>query len=428
MPVGIDIAEVSRFENLSERFLTRCYTKEERCLFDKKKGAETAAANFAAKEAFSKALGTGVRGFELSDVAVLRAENGKPYFKFAPNVDELLSRMCAKSVELSVSHDGGMAAAVVVINQQRHASAFLKAVEKTDTEDKSIISYNSVKKALPIRLLDTHKGDYGKVFVVAGSKGLTGAGIFASKSAVKAGAGLVTLGCCESLNSIFETSLYEVMTYPVKDNNGVISFESAKALTDKANKSDVLVLGCGLGNTEDVPKLVEYILKNVKVPVVIDADGINALSGNINVLRDVSVPVVLTPHIMEFSRISGMTIDEINADRAKAASDFAVKWGVTVVLKSHKTVVAEKNGSVSVNLLGNSGMSTGGTGDVLAGVIGSFIGQGVENPVKTAVYVHSLAADLAAEEKGEYGLTPSDIVEYIPYAIDYLVGKEDYLC
>lgn len=428
MPIGIDIAEVSRFEDLSDKFLNRCYTEEERFLFNKKKGAETAAANFAAKEAFSKALGTGVRGFELSDISVLREVNGKPYFKFASCVKDLLCRMCVKSVELSISHDGGIAVAVVVINQSKYASAFLKAVKKTDTYDENIISYNTVKNSFPQRHSDTHKGDFGKVFVVAGSKGLTGAGILASKSAVKSGAGLVTLGCSESLNSIFETALYEVMTYPVKDVKGVVSFESAQMLVDKANKSDVLVIGCGLGNSDDVSKLIEHVLKNVKVPIVIDADGINALSGNINILSDVSSPVVLTPHIMEFSRISGITTEEINADRAKAASDFAVKWGVTVVLKSHRTVIADKYGNVCTNLLGNSGMSTGGSGDVLAGVIGSFIGQGIENPVKSAVYVHSLAGDLAAEEKGEYGLTPSDIVEYIPYAIDCLIGKEDYLC
>lgn len=417
MLIGVDVAEISRFENLSEGFFDKCFTAEERAFFKKSKVAETAAADFAAKEAFSKALGSGVRGFCLKDISVMRKENGKPYFSFSPVVEDILNKICAKNVELSISHDGGMAVAAVVIEQENYAGAFLRAVEKTDTDDTDIISYKLVKSSLKKRKAETHKGDYGRVFVVAGSKGLTGAGIFASSAAVRSGSGLVTLGCCESLNNIFECALAEVMTCPMNDDNGVLAAECGEKIVERANASDVLLIGCGLGRGEGIGKLMEYVIENVKVPVVVDADGINALSGNINILSRAKSPVVLTPHIAEFSRISGLSIDEIKKDTAGAASEFSAKWGVTLVLKSHETVVADEKGCVYKNLLGNCGMATGGSGDVLAGVIASFIGQRLENAVCSGVYIHSLAGDIAADEKGVYGMTPTDILGYIPHAI-----------
>jgi len=427
MLIGVDIAEIARFENLSERFLNRCFTDEERQLFKAKTPAETAAAHFAAKEAFSKALGTGVRGFELCDISVLRKENGKPYFKFASTVSDILCRIGASGVELSISHDGGFAVAVVTIEQKEGAAPFSKAVEKSDTDDGSIISYKRVKSSIPKRLPNTHKGDYGKIFIVAGSKGLTGAAILSSQAALKSGGGLLTLGCCDSLNSIFETVLHEVMTYPMPDNDGVLSVDCIDGLIDRADKSSVLAFGCGLSNTKEIYEILKKTIAAVNVPVVIDADGINALAKNINILKTARSHVVLTPHIMEFSRISGLSFEEIIADKEKAASDFAVKWGVTVVLKSEQTVVADKDGNTYTNVLGNSGMATGGSGDVLTGIIASFIGQGIENAAQCGVYIHSLAADIAVEKTGEYGLTPTDIIKYIPCAINFICGKEDFI-
>lgn len=422
MLIGIDIAEISRFENMSESLIKKCFTEEEAVLFKGKKASASAAANFAAKEAFSKALGTGVRGFSLTDISVLRNELGKPYFKLSPCLSELLRSLGVKEAELSVSHDGGIAAATVVLLREKKLASASVAAEKTKTDDCGIISYSDLKKSIKPRKPDTHKGDYGKTFVVAGSKGLTGAAILASKAVLKSGGGLITLGCCESLNAVFEVSLHEVMTLPLADNTVSLSKKCTDTLIDKANSSSVLLFGCGLSRDDDIRCILEAVLKNVKVPMVIDADGLNALSENIDILKEAKAPVVLTPHIGEFSRLSGLSADEILADTERLASDFAKKHNVTLVLKSSQTVVAKSDGSVKRNILGNPGMATGGSGDVLAGVIASFIGQGIENAAESGVYIHSLAADIASSEKGCYGETPTDIIECLPYAIKYFAG------
>lgn len=428
MLVGVDIAEIARFENISDAFLSKCFTADERELIIGRKAAERAAAGFAAKEAFGKALGTGVRGFDLADISVLRDELGKPYFRFSHNVKALLSRMGVSGVELSLSHDGGAAVATVLIEQSDKGKHFSRIIRKTDTKDSGVISYDMVSSSVLPRRKETHKGCYGRIFLVAGSKGLTGAGIMASKAALRSGGGLITLGCPESLNDIFEISLHEVMTLPLADNGSSLSKDCADIIIEKSNKSSVIAFGCGLSDTRDVYSVLKRILREVEVPVVIDADGLNALSRNINILKTAKAQVVLTPHIAEFSRLSGLTVDEIMADRAGCASEFASKWGVTLVLKSDRTMVAHSDGTVRENLLGNPGMATGGSGDVLTGVIASFVGQGIDNAVECGVYVHSLAGDMASCDKGEYGMTPTDMIDNIPYAINLICRKDEYSC
>lgn len=422
MFIGIDIAKISRFENMSESFVKKCFNEEEAILFKGKKASASAAANFAAKEAFSKALGTGVRGFELTDISVLRNELGKPYFKFSSVVAELLASVGISDVQLTISHDAGVAVASVLVVQNKNVDAANRVAQKTKTDDLGIISYNDLKKSIKRRKSDTHKGDYGKIFVVAGSKGLTGAGILASKAVLRSGGGLITLGCCNSMNTIFEVCLHEVMTLPLDDNGINLSKNCTDKLIEKANSSSVLLFGCGLSQSEDIYGILEQVIRNTKVPMVIDADGLNALSKNINILKEAKAPVILTPHLGEFSRLSGLSVDEISSNMSDVASAFAVNNNVTLVLKSNQTVVAKSDGSVKKNILGNSGMATGGSGDVLAGVIASFVGQGIENAVQSAVYIHSLAADIAAEDKGDYGITPTDIIENLPYAIKYIEG------
>ncbi len=428
MLIGVDIAEIARFENMSEALMKKCFTPEEAALIRGKKSAERAAADFAAKEAFSKALGTGVRGFELTDISVLRDELGKPFYRFNENIKNMLAAMGVSSVELTISHDGGFAVAVAAIESSNMGSSFCRAVKKTCVDDEGVITYNSVKGSISARRTATHKGDYGRIFIVAGSRGLTGAGIMASKAALKSGGGLITLGCCESLNTIFEISLHEVMTLPLPDNGKSLVRACADQIIEKANSSSVLAFGCGVSDTPDVYAILKKVLREVKVPVIIDADGLNALSRNINILKTAAAPVVLTPHIGEFARLSGLSVDEIMADREGCASEFAARWGVTVVLKSHKTVVADSLGRVKVNLLGNPGMATGGSGDVLTGVIASFVGQGIPDAVQCGVYVHSLAGDMAAARKGEYGMTPTDMLDNLPYAINLICGKDEYSC
>ncbi len=423
MLIGIDIAEISRFEDVSDKFIDTCFTEEERADFKPKRRAESMAGAFSAKEAFAKAIGTGVRGFSLRDISLLHEDNGKPYFKFSDKIKSLLCKMGISNVDVTISHDGGFAVAVASAKQIKGAEILPQAISLTDTDKSDVISYDLVRSSLPERRQDIHKGDCGRIFIVAGSKGLTGAGILASKAALRSGGGLITLGCCESLNPIFEISLHEVMTYPLDDADGTLTLASADAILDKASSSDVVAFGCGLSRSDDIYKILETILPRIECPIVIDADGLNALSRNIDILKTAKSKVILTPHIGEFSRLTGLSAEEICADRSKVASQFATKWGVTVVLKSERTVVARPDGDVRCNLLGNSGMATGGSGDVLTGIIASFIGQGIENPVETAVYIHSLSADIASLEKGTYGLIPTDVIETIPTAIKLISGK-----
>lgn len=420
MLLGVDIADVSRFENVSNAFLDKCFTEDEIKLFEVKNAAERMAANYASKEAFAKAMGTGISGFGFKDISVLRDEDGKPYFVFSQKIRGILNSLSVTEVAISMSHDGGVAVAVVSAKVDEAFETARQCTEKTDIEDDGIINLDFVKNSIPKRKSNTHKGDYGKIFIVAGSTGLTGAGILASKGALFSGGGLITLGCPENLNSVFETALAEVMTLPLPQENGVLSDKAADLIVEKANQSSVVAFGSGLTNTKEVYSVLKKILRDVNVPVVIDADGINALSRNINILKYAKNEVVLTPHVKEFSRLCGLTADEILKNPSEYASEFATKWGVTVVLKSHETVVALKDGTVRKNILGNPGMATGGTGDVLAGVVASFVAQNIPNPAESAVYVHSLSADILSKEVGEYGVTPTKIAEKTAVAINYL--------
>jgi NAD(P)H-hydrate epimerase len=294
-------------------------------------------------------------------------------------------------------------------------------VTAADFLNVTIISPSLIKKILPKRDAHIHKGDCGRLFVLAGSKGLTGAAIMASKSALRCGAGLITLGCPESLNNIFECSLTEVMTLPLDDDSGVLNCNDINIITARAAASDCTLSGPGLTCSDCTKQITEQLVQSCTKPLVLDADSINALSKNINILNNRKCDIILTPHIGEFSRLTGLDSKQILASPAVYAKEFATKHRLTLVLKSHRTVVATPDGRVYTNILGNPGMATGGTGDVLAGSIAAFAAQGMscENAALSGVYIHSLAADMAAEEFGEYGLTPEDIINTLPYAIKF---------
>lgn len=280
-----------------------------------------------------------------------------------------------------------------------------------------------VRELLPVRNSDSHKGDYGKVFIVAGSRGLTGAAAMSASAAVRSGAGLVTVGCPASLNDILEVKLTEEMTLPLDDNmNGVLSTGCIDKILTRLEKSDVILYGPGLSADPSISAILEAILAQSVKPVIIDADGINALAANINILREAKCPVVLTPHPGEMSRLTGIAVRDIQANRIHIAKDFAQKWNTVIILKGARTVVALPAGDVYINCTGNPGMATGGSGDVLAGVIAAFMGQGipVAEAAIAAVYIHGLAGDIAAERYGEYSLKATDIIEALPEAFKRL--------
>lgn len=294
----------------------------------------------------------------------------------------------------------------------------IKTFKDTDVENP--IRYELIKDALKAKASDTHKGKNGILTVCAGSIGLTGAAYLACTAAIKSGCGLVTLCCAESLNDIFEIKLTEVMTKCVKSKNGVISKQAFSDIKEKLDKSDAFLYGPGLSQNKNITKLTVKILKTSDKPMVIDADGLNAIAKNTDVLKITKSPLILTPHIGEFARLTGHKTDYILENQKTLALEFAKEYGVILVLKSHKTVVSDGE-KVYENLLGNPGMAKGGTGDVLSGIIASFLAQG-NSPMLSAlagVYIHSLAADMAVFETGQYSLLPSDIISYISHALKY---------
>jgi NAD(P)H-hydrate epimerase len=284
------------------------------------------------------------------------------------------------------------------------------------------MQYWSLLKRKP----DTHKGDYGHVFVLAGSVGLTGAAYLTAQAALLAGSGLVTLGIPKSLNAIMARKLTEVMTLPLPET-AAQSF-SRKAFSEIkrfSGKADVLAVGPGLSQNKETQALVRDVISKIDRPVVIDADGLNAITGHLGILR---IPrserqePILTPHPGEMARLVGKTVKFIQANRKKIAKEFAKKYNVILVLKGHRTIVASPDGKVYINKTGNPGMASGGAGDVLTGMIASFLGQGLSgfDAAKFGVYVHGLAGDIAAKEKGQLSLIATDLLNKLPEAFKKL--------
>ncbi|MBI4531573.1 MAG: NAD(P)H-hydrate dehydratase [Candidatus Latescibacteria bacterium] len=279
----------------------------------------------------------------------------------------------------------------------------------------------AVREWLPVRPPDTHKGECGRVVVIAGSIGLTGAATLTAGAAARIGAGLVTLGTPESLNDILEVKLTEVMTRPLPEvrKRRCLSLRAVGEIRRLLQKTDCLAVGPGLATYRETTELVRRIVGEVTVPTVIDADGLNALGEQPELLKHVDVPVVLTPHAGEFSRLTGLSVETILSDPIDTAGDFAKEFGVSVVLKGAPTVIADPSGKRFINPTGNAGMATGGMGDVLTGVIAGLIGQGMA-PLEASVagvYLHGLAGDLAINRIGGLGLLAGELIGELPGAI-----------
>ncbi len=279
------------------------------------------------------------------------------------------------------------------------------------------IDESFVKESLPERKRDGHKGDFGKNYILAGSVSFTGAPVLAAKACSRSGAGLVTVGTPASAWPIVAGKCLEEMPYPLPEEDGKIGFAAQEKILEKAEGCDALLIGPGLGRSSESDRLIRRLVTKLPQPLVLDADGISVLSGHIDCLnRRAEGSTVLTPHNGEFARLGG---DLKENDRIGAARDFAVENGCVLVLKGHRTVVAAPDGRVAINTTGNCGMAKGGSGDVLSGVILALLGMGIEpfRAAAAAVYLHGLAGDYCAAEKGEWGMVPGDMIEMLPYVI-----------
>ncbi|MCL1828211.1 MAG: NAD(P)H-hydrate dehydratase [Oscillospiraceae bacterium] len=262
---------------------------------------------------------------------------------------------------------------------------------------------------LPRRNRISHKGNYGKLLIIAGSTGLTGAASLCAKAAVRGGAGLVHLGVPLDIYPITAVKNDEAMPFPLAcDSLGRLSLSALPAVNEKLRSCDLCVIGPGLGRSREITELISSLVADAGKPMVIDADGLFALSENINVLKNASAPVILTPHEGEFIRLGGKTEGAVISN----ARDFAEEYGCTLVLKGHRTICAFPDGEIHINTTGNPGMAKGGTGDVLAGVIGAMAGQfPLKKAVTTAVWLHGRAGDICAKRLGEYSMTASDLIK-----------------
>lgn len=279
------------------------------------------------------------------------------------------------------------------------------------------IDFDYLEQHFPHRPADAHKGTMGTLLSLTGSFGFAGAAILSAKAALRSGVGLHYQVLPESIYPLFGASVHESVCVTVKGNDlGSLCQADIPAVMTLLEKATAVLIGCGMGNSESTAEVLKAVLNNAKCPVVIDADGINVLARHIYYLDSCQADIILTPHVKEFSRLSGQSIGEILRDPAKTAEDYSSEHkGITLVLKGHRTYIA-KDGEVYENIAGNSGMAKGGSGDVLAGVIASLTAQGAV-PFEAAVmgvHIHALAGDIAAAKFSQTAMLPSDVIDCLP--------------
>jgi len=286
-----------------------------------------------------------------------------------------------------------------------------------------MITINDAIRSFPRRSSDAHKGDFGHVLVLAGSAGYTGAAYLASQAAALSGSGLVTLAIGRSLYSIMATKLTEVMVKPFFETKDFsLSLLAEKELAAFAEKCGALAIGPGISQNKETQALVRNLMGRLDKPIVLDADGINACVGHLDAIKNAKAKLVLTPHSGELARLMGKDASEIEQGRKDVAIKFASEYNTVLVLKGRNTIVAAPGGDIYVNETGNVGMATGGTGDVLTGMIASFIGQGAApfTAAVLAVHFHGLAGDIAVKEKGILSLIATDLLNKLPEALKTL--------
>jgi NAD(P)H-hydrate epimerase len=318
----------------------------------------------------------------------------------------------------------------------------------------SALTKQEADHLLPERQVYSHKGDYGHVLIIAGSRGKTGAAFMAAKACLRSGAGIVTIGVPESLADIFQSRVTEEMTLVLPDRgDGTLAEKASGTILDFLNKkADVIAIGPGIGVSADTSKIIKTLIQYSTSPLVIDADGINSLQDNGRILSKTKVPIILTPHPGEMARLLQKSavitqqsdpppppnrggraregvksarselLTKIEQDRINTAISFVKKTRTYLVLKGVPTIIAAPDGNAYINSTGNPGMATAGTGDVLTGMISGFLSQGLK-PLEASllgVYMHGLAGDIAASEKGMHSLIATDIIENLPAAFHAL--------
>lgn len=415
---GVDIVKVSRIEKIMKKnkdaFLNRVFRKREiQYIKERNYNPQTVAGLYAGKEAISKLLGTGIGKVSFKEMEIVHDGRGKPHVILYDKGYEISKSLNIRNIEMSISHEKEYAIAYVI--GESYSGKEIIAVP------------DSMRKILPKREKDSHKGSYGRVGIIAGSNGMTGAAYLATMAALRTGSGLVYSIAPKSISEILSIKLIEAIIKPVEDKGkGHFIFGSLDEILEIIKDMDVIAIGPGIGVCHERIQMVKEILLNYDKTIIIDADGLNCLSEvGLNILYERKGATIITPHPGEFSRLIGVKTEEIQERRVEYSKEISNKYNITVVLKGTGTIVASPNKEVYINTTGNPGMATAGSGDVLTGIITSLLGQGI-NPYESSVlgvYLHGLSGDLAKIKKGEYGMIARDILDHIPDSIKHLENE-----
>jgi len=410
--VGVDVAAIPRIVEAHRRFGSRFLHKflSDREIAYCGDSPERWAGRWAAKEAIGKAMPTGVPRPRMRDVEILPSDDGRPHVRVAP-----ATTLAGREVDVSIAHDGHFAVAVAVIPET--PSPTLPARGREEPRDLP----DGFR--LPARPRDGHKGTFGTVVVLAGSQGFTGAAYLASMGAARAGAGIVRLLVAQSIYPILAEKCTEVIVGPVPEiSPGVVGHASLSGILRGFAGADAGVIGPGIGRDASTRRLIEDLVPRVAAPVVLDADALNLLSEHRSILPRLSPQIVLTPHPAEFGRLSGLQTSAVQQDRRGVASRFAKAWNKVVVLKGAGTVIAAPDGRVTLNPISTPALASGGTGDVLAGLIGGLMAQKLPpfEAAVTGVHLHSLAGTDLEASIGQAGVLASDLLPQIPRVMERL--------
>ena len=417
MRIGADLVQISRIKHLPdpEAFAEKILCSEEKEYYRKKgQRPQTLAGIFAVKEAAVKCLGKGLGHYAFKEIHLFHDEEGSPELVFEGKAEAYLKRAGLSSMAVTLSHDGDYAMAIClgIPFSGRKEGPFIPM-------DRLCLDLHPL---LLKREKNGHKGTFGKVALIGGSFGMAGSICLSSQAALRAGSGLSYAIVPAKIGEICQIKLSEVMVRPI-GRSGEERFTSSmgEELLERIEDVDAIGIGPGMGKDPTAADFLCTLFEHVDKPMVIDADAINALSNHPEYLKKGKAFKLLTPHEMEMSRISGLPLEEIRKDRKKAAADFAEKYELGLILKGRGTVAAE-GGRIWVNPSGNSGMATAGAGDVLTGILTALLGRGYDfwTAMRLGPYLHGLAGDLAALDRGEESLIAGDILEKIPEAFQLM--------
>jgi NAD(P)H-hydrate epimerase len=407
----VDVAAIPRIaeaqKRFGNRFLQKFLTARE---IDYCGGsAERWAGRWAAKEAIGKAMPTGVPRPRMRDVEILPSEDGRPHVRVAP-----ATTLTGRDIDVSIAHDGHFAVAVAVIPDLSVPPARAGEAQGGGLPDGF---------RLPARPRDGHKGTFGTVVVLAGSQGYTGAAYLSSMGAARSGAGIVRLMVAQSIYPILAEKCTEVVVGPVPEiSPGVVGHAALSAVLRGFTGAAAGIVGPGIGRDTSTRRLIEDLLPKVTVPLVLDADALNLLSEHRSILPKLLPDIVLTPHPAEFGRLANLETGAVQKDRRGIASRFAKTWNKVVVLKGAGTVIAAPDGRITLNPIATPALASGGTGDVLAGLIGGLMAQKLPpfEAAVTGVHIHSIAGTDLEASIGQAGVLASDLLPQIPRVMERL--------